>query len=251
MDDVVVRPDIRKDQATNEMAVVSARSFTIDETERYAGSLGDPSRMAANFAGVSSVSDQRNDIVIRGNSPLGLLWRLEGVEIPNPNHFGSIGTTGGPISMLNINHLTNSDFYTGAFPAEFGNALAGAFDIKMRNGNNQKHEFMGQMGFNGLSSVPKALFQKQPGIIHGKLPLQHPGSSARGRDEFWNRFGYTGVQGPFLQGKYSPAERGRISVFGLGGNNGIAMLASQTMTTPSTDSPGWTFTTATGWECWD
>ena len=130
--------------------MVSARSFTIDETERYAGSLGDPSRMAANYAGVTSVSDQRNDIVIRGNSPLGLLWRLEGVEIPNPNHFGSIGTTGGPISMLNINHLTNSDFYTGAFPAEYGNAMAGAFDIRMRNGNNQNNEFMGQVGFNGF-----------------------------------------------------------------------------------------------------
>ncbi|MFW5708357.1 MAG: carboxypeptidase regulatory-like domain-containing protein, partial [Bacteroidota bacterium] len=142
--EVEVRPDIRKDQPTNEMAMVSARSFTIDETERYAGSMGDPSRMAANFAGVSSVSDQRNDIVIRGNSPLGLLWRLEGVEIPNPNHFGSLGSTGGPISMLNNNQLTNSDFYTGAFPAEFGNALAGAFDLRLRNGNNRKHEHMGQ-----------------------------------------------------------------------------------------------------------
>ena len=84
MEGLVVRPDQRKDRPGNEMAMVSARSFTIDETERYAGSLGDPSRMAANFAGVSSVTDQRNDIVIRGNSPQGLLWRLEGVEIPNP-----------------------------------------------------------------------------------------------------------------------------------------------------------------------
>ena len=88
MEGLVVRPDQRKDRPGNEMAMVSARSFTIDETERFAGSLGDPSRMAANYAGVSSVSDQRNDIVIRGNSPQGLLWRLEGVEVPNPNHFG-------------------------------------------------------------------------------------------------------------------------------------------------------------------
>jgi hypothetical protein len=85
---VEIKANNRKDIPINEMALVSARSFTIEETERYAGSLGDPSRMAANFAGVSSASDQRNDIIIRGNSPMGLLWRLDGVDIPNPNHFG-------------------------------------------------------------------------------------------------------------------------------------------------------------------
>jgi hypothetical protein len=227
MDDVVIRPELRKDQAINEMAVVSARSFTIDETERYAGSLGDPSRMAANFAGVTSVSDQRNDIVIRGNSPLGLLWRLEGVEIPNPNHFGSIGTTGGPISMLNINHLTNSDFYTGAFPAEFGNAMAGAFDIKMRNGNNQKHEFMGQMGFNGFELGAEGPFSENSqssymaNFRYSTLEVLH----AAGMN-----FG-TGAAIPEykdLSFKVNiPLQRGRISVFGLGGNNRIAMLASK------------------------
>lgn len=139
-----------KNQAQNKMASVSARTFSIEETERYAGSLGDPSRMAKNFAGVSMGNDQRNDIIIRGNSPLGLLWRLDGFEIPNPNHFGAIGTTGGPISMLNNNLLTNSDFFTGAFPAEYGNANSGVFDLKMRNGNNEKHEFVGQAGFNGF-----------------------------------------------------------------------------------------------------
>ena len=227
MDDAVVRPDLRKDQAINEMAVVSARSFTIDETERYAGSLGDPSRMAANYAGVTSVSDQRNDIVIRGNSPLGLLWRLEGIEIPNPNHFGSIGTTGGPISMLNINHLTNSDFYTGAFPAEFGNAIAGAFDIKMRNGNNQKHEFIGQMGFNGFELGAEGPFSENnqasymANFRYSTMEVLH----AAGMD-----FG-TGTAIPRykdLSFKVNlPLERGRISVFGLGGDNSIAMLASE------------------------
>ncbi len=227
IDDVVVRPDLRKDQAINEMAVVSARSFTIDETERYAGSLGDPSRMAANFAGVTSVSDQRNDIVIRGNSPLGLLWRLEGVDIPNPNHFGSIGSTGGPISMLNINHLTNSDFYTGAFPAEFGNAIAGAFDIKMRNGNNQKHEFMGQMGFNGFELGAEGPFSENSqasylaNFRYSTLEVLHAVGLSFG----------TGSAIP----KYKdisfkiniPLDHGRISVFGLGGDNRIAMLASR------------------------
>ena len=84
------------------MAVISARSFTIEETERYAGSVGDPSRMASSFAGVSTLSDQQNEIVIRGNSPMGVLWRMDGVDIPNPNHFGALGTTGGGLSPKNM-----------------------------------------------------------------------------------------------------------------------------------------------------
>ena len=92
--------------------------------------------MVANYAGVSSGNDARNDIIVRGNSPLGVLWRMEGVDIPNPNHFSAQGSTGGPISMLNNNILGNSDFLTGAFPAEYGNKTAAVFDIKLRNGNN-------------------------------------------------------------------------------------------------------------------
>lgn len=144
----------------NEMAVVSARTFSIEETERYAGSLGDPSRMAKNFAGVSTGDDQRNDIIIRGNSPLGLLWRLDGFDIPNPNHYGAMGTTGGAISMLNNNLLTNSDFFSGAFPAEYGNAMSGVFDLKMRKGNNEKHEYVAQAGFNGFEIGTEGPFSK-------------------------------------------------------------------------------------------
>lgn len=148
--EVTIVAERQKDRANNEMTTVSARSFNYEETSRYAGSLNDPSRMAANYAGVSGSNDARNDIIIRGNSPLGLLWRLNGIEIPNPNHFGSLGSTGGPISMLNNNLLDKSDFLTAAFPAEYGNALAGVFDLQMRSGNNEKTEFLAQMGFNGF-----------------------------------------------------------------------------------------------------
>jgi hypothetical protein len=149
-EEVTVKAFSRKDKSINDMAMISARSFSIEETERFAGSLGDPSRMVANYAGVITQNDSRNDIIIRGNSPTGLLWRLEDIEIPNPNHFGALGTTGGPVSMLNNNLLTNSDFLTGAFPAEYSNALAGAFDLNMRSGNNQVREYTGQIGFNGF-----------------------------------------------------------------------------------------------------
>ncbi|HHB78413.1 MAG TPA: TonB-dependent receptor [Saprospiraceae bacterium] len=139
----------RKGELVNEMATVSARQFSVEETDRYAGSRGDPGRMASNFAGVQGADDSRNDIVIRGNSPAGVLWRLNGVNIPNPNHFAIPGTSGGPASILNNKYLANSDFFTGAFPAEYGNSIAGAFDLRMRNGNNEKYEFSGQLGFLG------------------------------------------------------------------------------------------------------
>jgi hypothetical protein len=164
VDEVVINGKTNKDRPINEMATVSARTFSIEETERFAGSLGDPARMVANYAGVATQNDARNDIIIRGNSPSGVLWRLEGIEIPNPNHFGALGTTGGPVSMINNNLLTNSDFFTGAFPAEYGNALAGAFDLNLRSGNSRKTEFTGQVGFNGFEGgVEGPLFETSNG----------------------------------------------------------------------------------------
>lgn len=148
MEEVLVTAT-KKGEVRNEMATVSARVFSVEETNRYAGSRSDLARMASNFAGVQGTDDSRNDIVIRGNSPLGLLWRMEGVDIPNPNHFAIVGSTGGPVNIINNKILDNCDFFTGAFPAEYGNSNAGVFDLKMRNGNNEKHEFTGQFGFLG------------------------------------------------------------------------------------------------------
>jgi hypothetical protein len=148
LDEVVVFAR-RSGEVSNEMATVSAREFSVQETNRYAGSRGEPARMASNFAGVQGADDSRNDIIIRGNSPQGVLWRLDGFNIPNPNHFSIPGTGGGPVTILNNKFLANSDFFTGAFPAEYGNGIAGVFDLKMRNGNNAKHEFSAQLGFLG------------------------------------------------------------------------------------------------------
>lgn len=162
-EEVVISADSEKDKTNNELAFISARTFNIDETRRYAGNRNDPARMAANFAGVSGADDARNDIIIRGNSPIGLLWRLEGVAIPNPNHFSGLGTTGGPVSILNNNLLATSDFFTSAFPAEYGNATSGVFDLKMRPGNNEKHEFTGQVGFNGFEAMAEGPISKKNG----------------------------------------------------------------------------------------
>lgn len=153
----------RTGEARNEMAVVSARQFSVEEADRYAGSRGEPARMASNFAGVQGTDDSRNDIVIRGNSPQGVLWRLEGVSIPNPNHFAIAGTSGGPVSIINNRYLANSDFFTGAFPAEFGNTVAGVFDLRLRNGNNERHEKTLQFGFLGTEAMVEGPLSRKAG----------------------------------------------------------------------------------------
>jgi len=147
--EVEIKAQKKNGELNNELATISARSFTVEETKRFAGSVSDPSRMAASYAGVTGDPSGDNSIVIRGNSPRGLLWRLEEIEIPNPNHFAEEGASGGSISILNSNVLNNSDFYTGAFPADYGNALSGVFDIKLRKGNNEKREYSFQAGVLG------------------------------------------------------------------------------------------------------
>ncbi len=161
--EVVVKA-YKKNETINEMATVSARSFSTEEVNRFAGGRSDPSRMAANFAGVSSPDDSRNDLVIRGNSPSGVLWRIEGLNIPNPNHFSTIGTTGGPVSGINTNVLKNSDFFTSAFPSEYGNANAGVFDLGFRKGNSDKREHTFQIGaLTGIEGMTEGPINKTKG----------------------------------------------------------------------------------------
>lgn len=160
LDEVLVKPTARKDQPINNMASVSARTFSVEEASRYAGALDDPGRMAGNFAGVTTAGVNVNAIVVRGNSPKGLQWRLEGVDIPVPSHFsGSNVTGGGGLTMFSSQLLANSDFYTGAFPAEFGNATAGVFDMKLRNGNNSKNEYAAQIGVQGVEFAAEGPFK--------------------------------------------------------------------------------------------
>lgn len=150
----------QKSQTMNEMAMVSGNAFSVEETQRYAASIDDPGRMALSYAGVIGGYDGTNEIVIRGNSPRGLLWRLEGIEIPNPNHFSEEGAAAGGVSALSSNMMTNSDFFTGAFPAEYGNAASGVFDIRLRKGNNEKREYALQAGVMGTDFAFEGPFKK-------------------------------------------------------------------------------------------
>lgn len=160
IEEVVIKAQDDKSESLNKMALLSAKTVTVEETNRYAGSINDPARMVANFAGVVGNAEGNNDIVVRGNSPRGILWRLEGIDIPNPNHFASNGSTGGPVNMLNASMLANSDFFSGAFAPEYGNALSGVFDVKFRQGNNEKREYSFSLGVLGVDATLEGPFKK-------------------------------------------------------------------------------------------
>ncbi|PIB35125.1 hypothetical protein BFP72_06810 [Reichenbachiella sp. 5M10] len=221
LDEVVVTAKKDKSEVLNEMSLVSARTFSVEETGRFAGSFGDPARMVSGFAGVTNSPDGNNDIIVRGNSPKGILWRLEGVEIPNPNHFANDGSTGGPINALNSNMLSDSDFMTGAFAPEYGNALSGVFDMRLKKGNNEQREYTAGISTLGLDFTLEGPFQ--PG--YGGSYLMNYRYSSLALIDKANIIDFGGV--PKYQdlsfnihlpvnGKHS------FSVFGLGGISSIS-----------------------------
>ncbi|MGB0369276.1 MAG: TonB-dependent receptor, partial [Flavobacteriales bacterium] len=226
-DEVVVKASRRKQEALNTMATVSARVFSTEEAERYAGTRNDVSRMATNFAGVRGANDATNDIVIRGNSPTGLLWRLEDIDIPNPNHFGNLGSTGGPVSMLNSNVLSNSDFLTGAFPSDYGNGLSGVFDLRMRSGNNEKHEFLGQIGFNGVELGAEGPFSKKSGasyLINARYSTL--ALFALGGVDFGTGDAIPEYSDVSFKVRVPTKKAGIFEAFGMGGISSIEFIAS-------------------------
>ncbi len=220
-----------KSEAINKMALVSAKTFTVEETNRYAGSLNDPARSVSSFAGVVGDAGGNNDIVVRGNSPRGILWRLEGIDIPNPNHFAGQGATGGPVNALNGGILANSDFFSGAFAPEYGNVLSGVFDVKFRQGNNQNREYILSAGVLGLDATLEGPFKKG---YRGSYLVNYRYSSIAILD----RLGVLDFQGiPIYQDAsfkfvFPTKKLGTFSLIGLGGASNIF----QTFRDDSTDA---------------
>lgn len=223
LDEVVVSSSPNKAKPINKMAFVSAKQFTTEEVSRFAGGRSDVARLVSNFAGVSTGDDSRNDIVVRGNSPSGMLWRIEGIPVPSPNHFSTLGTTGGPVSALNPNLLANSDFLTSAFPAEYGNAIAGVFDLGFRKGNPDEYEYMISAGaYPGLEFMAEGPLGKKGGSFV---------AAAR-----YGFVGVTGLAGTDAQPNYSDIsfnvdfgkkKIGNFSIFGIYGTSDIDFLGSK------------------------
>jgi len=180
----------------------------------------------------SGNDDIFNEIIIRGNTPAGVLWRLEGIEIPNPNHFGDMGNSGGAISMLSSTTLSNSDFYTGGFPAEFGNAISGVFDLNMRNGNNEKREYAFMLGALGVEFGAEGPISKDQGSSY--LFNYRYSTLALIQAAGFNPSGdvLPTYQDLSFKLNFPNKSIGNISLFGLAGNN----LAANN---PALDSLEW------------
>ncbi len=227
----------RRKEVLNEMALVSAHRFDVQETERYAGSRGDPARMASNYAGVQGADDSRNDIIIRGNSPQGVLWRLEDINIPNPNHFSVPGTSGGPVSMINNKTLGTSDFFAGAFPAEYGNATGGVFDLKMRNGNNMRHELSLQLGFLGTELAAEGPLSKKQ---QSSYLFTYRYSTLKLFEGLNIKIGTNSVpnyQDAALKLNFPIGKKSNLSLFAIGGLSHIDLVVSK-LTEPSDELYG-------------
>lgn len=224
---------IKKGNASNEFAGASSRSFSMEEVTRFAGGRNDPSKLVSSFAGVISSSDSRNDIVVRGNSPSGVLWRLEGLPTPSPNHFSTSGTTGGPVSALNTNALKTSDFYTGAFPAEYGNANAAVFDIQLRTGNTEKHEKTLQVNlFSGLEAMLEGPLSKKKNGASYMVGYRY--SFVQLGQSFGLNVGTSAVpkyQDWVYNIQFAKGKAGKLNLFGMGGISSIDFLGKDTDTT--------------------
>jgi TonB dependent receptor/CarboxypepD_reg-like domain/TonB-dependent Receptor Plug Domain len=222
IDEIVITGNSQsKAKANNKMAAVSARQFSSEEANRYAGGRSDVARLASNFAGVATADDSRNDIVVRGNSPAGLLWRIEGIPVPSPNHFATLGTTGSPVSALNPQMLANSDFITSAFPAEYGNALGGVFDLGFRKGNTEDYEYsLGMAAFPGVEAMAEGpMFKKNGGSfvasarygIVGALGLAGTAAVPNYNDLSFNL-------------DFGKSKLGNFTLFGIMGNSDIDFI---------------------------
>lgn len=218
----------------------SVQEITIEQTLRYAATYLDPARVATSFPGVAAANDQANGLVVRGNSPNGMQWRLEGIEIVNPNHLSNAGTfsdrvttTGGGVNILSTQLLSNSYFMSGAFPAQYGNALSGVLDMNLRKGNDEKKEFVAQVGLIGIDVAAEGPFSKKSKASY----------LANYRYSFTGLLGAMGVDFGGEVNKFQdfsfninlPAGKaGTFTVFGLGG-------ISENVFTADRDSVSWEF----------
>ncbi len=222
MEEVVIKPDKKKGEVTNDMSLLSGRSISLEETKRYTGGMGDPARVVSSFAGVASTPDGSSDIIVRGNSPKYMQWRLDGVEILSPYHLNDQNSTMGALTALNNNLLATSDFYTSAFSSEFGNVLSSVMDVKLRTGNNEKFEAALGVGLMGTDITLEGPLKKGYG---GSYLINYRYSTV----SLIHQLGLVEVPGALNYQDLTfklvlPTQKaGTFSIFGLGGLSGFAM----------------------------
>lgn len=130
---------------------VSLRRLGIKEIERSPGSNRDISRVIQSLPGVAFTPSFRNDVIIRGGGPSENRFFLDGIEIPNINHFSTQGASGGPVGMINVDFIREVEMYSGAFPANRGNALSSVFEFRQINGNRDRLNLRGTIGASDIA----------------------------------------------------------------------------------------------------
>lgn len=132
---------------------VSLRSIGIGEIEKSPGANRDISKVIQSFPGVQSTPAFRNDVIIRGGGPSESRFYLDGVEVPFINHFATQGASGGPVGILNADFLREVNYYSGAFPANRGNALSGILEFNQVDGNEDKLKYQGTLGASEVAAT--------------------------------------------------------------------------------------------------
>ena len=222
----------------NTQDFISARTITVEETQRFAASFYDPARLASSFPGVVTSNDQANNIAVRGNSPNALRWWLEGVEIVNPNHTSNAGTlsdkptqNGGGVNMLSAQLLDNSQFITGGFAPQYTNVQSGLLDMRLRKGNDQRREYVAQASLLGLEFAAEGPFSKNS---KSSYLVNYRYSTVGVLSAMGIDFGGEAISFQDLSFNLTfPIQNGTIKLFGVGG-------LSRNTFTGERDSSQWT-----------
>ncbi len=146
----------------NPESPVGLRLIGLQEIEKSPGANRDISRIVQNYAGVGySPVGYRNDLIVRGGGPSENRFFMDGVEIPNINHFSTQGASGGPVGIINADLIREVSFYTGAFPASKGNALSSVLDFRLRDGNIEKNSMKATLGASEFSLTSNGHLSKK------------------------------------------------------------------------------------------
>jgi hypothetical protein len=198
-------------------------SLPIEKVLRMPANFFDPVRMLTSYPNVVAANDQANNIIVKGSSPSGLLWRLNGMDIVNPNHLANAGTindkptaNGGGVNILSAQMLDRTSFYSGNIPARYGNVTSGVLDMNLREGNSQKREYTAQASLIGLDFAAEGPLNKKKtasflvnyrystvGLL-SKLGVNFGGETINFQDLSFHL-------------KSQVGKRGTLSLFGLGG----------------------------------
>ena len=219
--------------------------MSYEEIRRAPGALGDPGRMVQSLPGIASQQDERNDIVARGGNPIENLTTVDGIEVPNLNHFASQGASGGAISMLSAETISSLTFIAGGIPSQYGNRLSSALEVSLREGSRRRFQAEADISSGGAGL-----------IVEG--PLGKSGSwmaSARRSylDLVAGAFGEAAVpvySNYLLKGVKDLGSWGRLSLVSLGGTDSLdeteAQIDAKNPKSHSVDSSAWRSVTGLG-----